>query len=554
MAEAYPATIGGQPVLILKEGTQRTRGKDAQRGNIMAAKVLAETIKTSLGPRGMDKMLVASFGDVTITNDGATILKEMDIQHPAAKMMAEVAKTQDDEVGDGTSSAVILAGELVGKAEELINKDIHPTVIVDGYRRAQEKALQVLTDIAVKVDPKDKETLRKVAAISMATKLVTESRDMLADIAVDAMLQVSQKTTEGFKADVEDVKVEKKPGESLAETKLIQGVVLDKEVVHSGMPKRVEEAKIALVNAALEVEKTEFDAKINIQNPEEMKAFLDEEEKMLRDMADKVAKSGANVLVCQKGIDDLTQHFLAKKNILAIRRASEKDMEKLSRATGAKSVMNLDDLRSEDLGYAKVVEERKIGDDKMTFIEGCKSPHAVAILIRGGTQRYIDEAERSLHDALCVVRDVIRDPRIVAGGGAVEVEIASQVRRWAESLSGKEQLAVLAFADALEGIPLALSENAGLDPLDIIVDLRARHEKGQKWTGVDAVEGKIKDMMKDNVIEPAAVKEQILKSASEAASMLLKIDDIIASGKGQAPPGGPPGGMPPGGEGGSEFD
>ena len=545
MTEAIQASIGGQPVLILREGTQRTRGKEAQRANIMAAKVVAEAVKTSLGPRGMDKMLVASFGDVTITNDGATILKEMEVQHPAAKMMVEVAKTQDDEVGDGTTSAVVLAGELVSKAEDLINKDIHPTVIVDGYRRASEKALQILNEIAVKVDPSDKEMLKKIATISMATKLISENSDAMSDIAVEAMLQVAEKTSEGYKADVEDVKVEKKAGESMTETRLIQGVVLDKEVVHSGMPKRVEDAKIALLNCALEVEKTEFDAKINIQNPEEMKAFLDEEEKMLRDMAEKVGKSGANVLITQKGIDDVVQHFLAKKNIMAVRRASEKDMEKLARASGAKIVTNIDDLRAGDLGYAKLVEERKIADDKMTFIEGCKNAKAVAILIRGGTQRFVDEAERSLHDALCVVRDVIRDPRIVAGGGAVEIEVAGQLKRWAEKLSGKEQLAVLAFADALEAIPLVLAENAGLDPLDILVELRASHEKGQKWVGVDPFEGKTLDMMKANVIEPAAVKEQILKSASEAASMLLKIDDIVASGKSREGAGPP---TPPGGE------
>jgi chaperonin GroEL (HSP60 family) len=402
-----------------------------------------------------------------------------------------------------------------------------------------------LNEIAVKVDPSDKEMLKKIATISMATKLISENSDAMSDIAVEAMLQVAEKTSEGYKADVEDVKVEKKAGESMTETRLIQGVVLDKEVVHSGMPKRVEDAKIALLNCALEVEKTEFDAKINIQNPEEMKAFLDEEEKMLRDMAEKVGKSGANVLITQKGIDDVVQHFLAKKNIMAVRRASEKDMEKLARASGAKTVTNIDDLRAEDLGYAKLVEERKIADDKMTFIEGCKNAKAVAILIRGGTQRFVDEAERSLHDALCVVRDVIRDPRIVAGGGAVEIEVAGQLKRWAEKLSGKEQLAVLAFADALEAIPLVLAENAGLDPLDILVELRASHEKGQKWVGVDPFEGKTLDMMKANVIEPAAVKEQILKSASEAASMLLKIDDIVASGKSREGAGPP---TPPGGE------
>ncbi len=531
MAEAIPATISGQPILILKEGTTRTQGKEAQRANITAAKIVADAVKTSLGPLGMDKMLVTGFGDVTITNDGATVLKEMEIQHPAAKMMVEIAKTQDNEVGDGTTSVVVLAGELVSKAEDLINKDVHPTVIVDGYRHAAEKALQILNDIAVKVNPTDKMTLKKVATMAMATKLVSENKDTMSDIAVDAMLQVAEKTPEGYKASIDDVKVEKKAGESLTETRLIQGVLLDKEVVHPGMPKKIEDAKIALLNCAMEVEKTEFDAKINIQNPEEMKAFLDEEEKMLHEMAEKVYRSGANVLICQKGIDDVAQHFLAKRNIMAVRRASEKDMEKLAKATGAKIITNLDDLTAADLGYAKLVEERKIADDKMTFIEGCKNPKAATILIRGGTQRFVDEAERSLHDALCVVRDVIRDPRIVAGGGAVEIEAASQLKRWAESLSGKEQLAALAFSQALEGIPLTLAENAGLDPLDIVAELRASHEKGQKWAGIDPFEGKTKDMMKADVIEPAAVKDQILKSASEAASMLLKIDDVVAAGK-----------------------
>jgi len=517
--------------LILKEGTSRAKGREAQSANIAAAKVVAETVRSTLGPKGMDKMLVESFGDVTITNDGAVILKEMDVQHPAAKMMVEVSKTQDDEVGDGTTTAVLLAGELLSKAENLLEKDVHPTVIVDGYRRAAEKALDILKGVAIKVDPKDEVMLQKVAAVSQAGKLLRESADFMADIAVKAVLQVTEETPQGFKAEVDDIKVEKKAGESLTDTRLIQGVVLDKEVVHPGMPKRIENAKIALMNAALEVEKTEFDAKINIQKPEQMKAFLDEEESMLRGMVEKVATSGASVLVCQKGIDDVAQHFLAKKGITAVRRASEKDMEKLAKATGAKVVTNVEDLKAGDLGFAKLVEERKIADDKMTFIEGCNDPKAVTILVRGGTERIVNEAERSIHDALCVVRDVVRDPRVVVGGGAVEVELASQMKRWAEKLSGREQLAVLAFAEALEAVPTTLAENAGLDPIDIIVALRARHEKGEKTAGVDVFDGKVKDMAKLDIYEPVAVKEQILKSATEAATMILRIDDVIAAGK-----------------------
>jgi len=550
LAEAIQATVSGQPVLILREGTSRAKGREAQSANIAAAKVVAETVRSSLGPKGMDKMLVTSFGDVTITNDGAVILKEMDIQHPAAKMMVEVSKTTDDEVGDGTTTAVLLAGELLSKAEALLEKDVHATVIVDGYRRAAEKALDLLKDIATKVNPKDEVMLKKVAAVSQAGKLLRESADFMADIAVKAVLQVTEETPQGFKAEVDDIKVEKKAGESLADTRLIQGVVLDKEVVHSGMPKRIDDAKIALLNAALEVEKTEFDAKINIQKPEQMKAFLDEEESMLRGMVEKVAASGANVLICQKGIDDVAQHFLAKKNIMAVRRASEKDMEKLAKSTGAKVVTNVEDLKAGDLGFAKLVEERKIADDKMTFIEGCNDPKAVTILVRGGTERIVDEAERSIHDALCVVRDVVRDPRVVVGGGAVEVELASQMKRWAERLSGREQLAVLAFAEALEAVPTTLAENAGLNVIDIIVALRARHEKGEKTAGVDVMEGKVKDMAKLDIYEPVAVKEQILKSATEAATMLLKIDDVIAAGKtkGEGMPPKPPGGEEPSSE------
>ena len=552
MAEVIPARIGGQSVLILREGTSRSVGREALRSNIQAARVVADCVRSSLGPKGMDKMLVASFGDVTITNDGATILKEMDVQNPAAKMMVEVSKAQDQEVGDGTTTAVVLSSELLTKAEELIDKDVHPIVIVDGYRQATEKTLQILDGMAIKVASNDRKALRDVAITSQASKVLSENAEFVADICVDAILQVAEQTPEGWKADVDDVKVEKKAGGSLTDTTLIKGIVIDKEVVHQGMPKSVKNPKIALLNTAVEVEKTEFDAKINIQRPEQMKAFLDEEEKMLKDMVQKVKSSGANVLLCQKGIDDVAQHFLAKEGIAAVRRVSEKDMEKLAKSTGGKIVTNIEDLKAENLGTADLFEERKIADDKMTFIEGCKNAKAVAILVRGGTERIVNEAERSIHDALCVVRDVVRDPRIVAGGGAPELEAAAQLKRWAEKLTGKEQLAVISYAEALEAIPMALAENSGIDPLDMLVELRSRHEKGEKWAGVDVYEGKANDMSKINVYEPLAVKRQVVMSASEAASMILKIDDVIAASKPKEG-GGPP--RPPGGdEGPSDMD
>ncbi len=549
--EIISANVGGQPVLILKEGTQRSTGKEAQKNNIMAAKIVSESVRSSLGPKGMDKMLVDSFGDVTVTNDGATILKEIDVQHPAAKMMVEVSKAQDDEVGDGTTTAVVLAGELLSKAEDLIDKEIHPTVIVDGYRKASEKTLELLKDISTKVDPDDKNVLKKVAIVSQISKLLADHADFIADLTVGAVLHVAEKTEEGYKVDIEDIKVEKKAGESLTDTRLIKGIVLDKEVVHTGMPKRLDNPKIALLNCPLEVEKTEFDAKINIQNPDQMKAFLDEEENLLKDMVEKLSSSGANLIICQKGIDDMAQHYLAKKGIAAVRRASEKDLEKLARATGARIVTNVDDLSPKDLGTAGLFEERKIGDDKMAFIEECRSPRAVTILIRGATERIINEAERSIHDALCVVRDVVRDPRIVIGGGAIEVELSSSLDEWAEKESGREQLAIKAFAESLEAIPTVLAENAGLDPIDIMVNLRAAHEKGEKWAGIDLFEGKIKDLYKEGVYEPSVVKEQVVKSAGEAANMILKIDDVIASSKTKEGPM-PPGGGPPGGMGGEE--
>jgi thermosome len=542
-------TSGGVPVLILREGSERSRGKDAQRNNIMAAKTIAEAVKSSLGPRGMDKMLVDSSGDVSITSDGRTILDKMDIAHPAAKMMVEVAKTQDAEVGDGTTTSVIVAGELLGKAEDLINKGVHPTVVVEGYTKAADKALETLEKIALPVSPTGKEFLLKVAATSMASKLVAEKKEHLAKIAVEAVLNVAHKIGETYLVDLDDITIEKKPGESLTETRLIKGLVLDKEVVHSDMPKRVENAKIVLLENALEIEKTEFDAKINIERPEQMESFLREEENMLKAMVEKIAVAEANVVMCQKGIDDMAQHFLARKGILAVQRVKESDMKKLSMATSGKPVANLEGLTKSDLGFAELVEERKIGDDKMTFIEGCKNPRSVAILIRGANKRFIDEAERSVHDALCVVRDVVQSPKIVAGGGAPEMEIARVIKAYAQSLPGREQLAVQSFGEAMEIVPLTLGENAGLDPIDMLSELRARHEKGEKWAGVDVLEGKIRDMSELEVYEPLVVKKQTIKSAAEAASMILRVDDVIASGKMKAPPM-PQGGMPSGGYGG----
>jgi len=543
---SLPTSAGGVPVLILKEGSSRSRGKEAQHSNIMAAKVVAETVKSALGPKGMDKMLVDSFGDVTITSDGRTILDEMDIQHPAAKMMVEVAKTQDSEAGDGTTTAVIMSGALLDKAEDLINKSVHPTIIIDGYKKASEKALETLEKIAIAVDLSLQEYLKKTAMTSMASKLVAEHREYLADLAVKAVLQVAEKEPGKSKADIDDIKVEKKTGESVSDTKLINGIVLDKEVTHSGMPKRVENAKIALLDTALEIEKTEFDAKINIESPEQIDAFVKQEESMLREMVDKITATGASVILCQKGLDDMIQHFLSRKGILAVRRIKKSDMEKLSKATGGKIITNLDDMNPADLGYASLVEERKIGDDKMTFVEGCKTPRAVTILIRGGTERIVDEAERSLHDALCVVRDIVEEPKVVAGGGAPELEVSRVLKKYAETLPGREQLAVKCFAEALETVPLTLTENAGLDPIDILSELGARHEKGETWAGIEVRSGKVQDMTEAGVFEPLAVKKQIIKSATEAASMILKIDDVIASGKMKAPPmppGGPPGGM-----------
>jgi len=537
----------GQPMIILKEGTERSRGSDARNANIEAARVVAEAVKSSLGPKGMDKMLVDSFGDVTITNDGATMLKEMDIQHPAAKMMVEVSKTQDDEVGDGTTSVVVLTGELLRKAVELMGKKVHPTVIVDGYRDAQEQALRILEEMSIKVDPTDRDALKKVAVTSMASKLIAGYSGYLADLAIDAILQVADEVDGGYDVDLDMVKMEKKAGGAITDTRVIRGLIINKEVVHSDMPKLVRDARIGLLNAAMEIEKTDFSAKINIENPDEMQAYLDQEEQMLRNMVKKVKEAGVNVLLCQKGIDDMVQHFLAREGVLAATRVKKSDIEALAKATGGKVVSSVDDLRKEDVGYASTVEERKIGDDKMTFVEGCRNPKAVCILIRGGTERIVDEAERSLHDALCVVRDVVREPKILAGGGAPEVEVARRLRRYSEGLSGRERLAVSAFAEALDVIPLTLAENSGMTPIDALSEMQSRHEKSEIWVGVSSLDGKVSDMAELNVYEPLQVKVQAVKSATEASTMLLKIDDVIAASKMKPPAGGPggPGGMPP---------
>jgi len=541
---------GTVPVIVLKEGTGRTTGREAQKNNIMAAKIVAEAVKTSLGPCGMDKMLVTSFGDVTITNDGATIMKELDVQHPAAKMLVEVAKAQDNEVGDGTTTAVILAGELLAKAEELLNKNVHPIVIIDGFKKASEKAQEVLEKIAIPIKIDDEKTLRQVAATSLSSKAVNVAVEHFAKIIVDAVKQVAEEVDGKYKADIDLIKIVKKHGKSLEETELVKGIVIDKEVASSQMPKIVENAKIALLNEKLEIEKTEFDAKINIESPDQMKQFLDEEECMIKEMVTTIAKSGANVVFCEKGIDDLALHFLAKNGILAVKSVSSSDMEKLAKATGGKILSSIKDLTAEALGKAKRVEEAKIGDDKLIYVRECKNPKAVTIVIRGASPHVVDEAERSLHDALCVVRNSIEDGKIVAGGGAPEAEIAKQLRKYAPKVGGREQLAIEAFADAAEAIPLTLAENAGLDPIDTMVALRAEHEKpDNKYLGIEVTTGKIKNMLDLQVLEPLRVKQQVIKSATEAANMILKIDDLI-SVKGEEKGAPAPSGMPPGGMGG----
>ena len=534
--------LANQQILILKEGSSRNRGKDAQRGNISAARIVSEVVKTTLGPRGMDKMMVDSLGDVTITSDGATVLDELDVQHPAAKMLVEVAKTQDDEVGDGTTTSVVLAGELLKRAEFLLDQGLHPTVINAGYKKAGEKTREILNEISKTVDLKDTETLRRVAITAMRGKSLGGATEHFAKIAVQAVNQIIEKRGDSFVADIDNIQLVKKEGKSLMDTELVNGVIIDKEVVHPGMPKRMEKARIALLDTAMEIEKTEFSAEIKISNPQQMQSFLDEETKLMKDMVDKVAESGANVLLCQKGIDEVAQSFMAKRGILAARRIKKSDIEKLSRATGGRIVTNLEDLRAGDLGNAGLVEERKIGDDKMIFIEDAKDPKSVSILIRAGLERMVDEAERSLKDALSVVIDVVKKNKIVAGGGAVETELAKRIRDYATKIGGREQLAVEAFADSMEAIPRTLSENAGLDQVDILVALRAAHETKGLWSGINVSTGEIVDMMKEGVLEPVKVKEHAIGSAVEVASMILRIDDVIAAAKpppmpkGQGPP------------------
>jgi thermosome len=516
----------------------------------MAARAISDAVKSTLGPKGMDKMLVDSMGDVVVTNDGATILKEIDVEHPAAKMIVEVAKSQDEECGDGTTSAVVLTGELLKYAGELLDQNIHPTVICGGYKLASDKAKDVLNKLAIDIKAGDKKTLKNIAMTSMASKGASSEKDVLADVVVDSVTSVAEKISGKTVVDLDNIQIQKKQGGGIANTEIIKGIILDKERVHDGMPKQIKNAKIALINAALEVKKTEVDARIQIQDPTQLQAFLDEEEGMLKKMVDRVKKSGANVLVCQKGVDDIAQHYLAKEGIYAVRRAKKSDMEKLAKATGAKVVANLDGLTTKDLGHAGSVEEIKIGDDKMTFVTDCKNPKAVSILIRGTTEHVVDELERGLHDALSVVKVALEDGKMTAGGGAAATAIAMALRDYAPSIGGREQMAIEAFANAIEVVPKTLSENAGLDPIDMMLEIRSAHKKGQKYSGINVLKGKVDDMLKNNVIEPLRVSMQEIEASSEAATMILRIDDVIASKGGGAPPGMPPGGMggmPPGG-------
>jgi thermosome len=543
--------MGQTPVLILREGTKREKGKGAQMSNIAAAKAIGEAVRSTLGPRGMDKMLVDSMGDVVITNDGVTILKEIDVEHPAAKMIVEVAKTQDEECGDGTTTAVILAGELLKRAEGLIEQNVHPTVIAAGYRLASQKAQEILKTVGIKVAPDDAEMLNDIATTAMISKSVSASREILADIAVKAVLSIAEKKDGKFEVDQDNIQIVKKVGGSMEDSKMISGIIVDKEVVHSGMPKKVENAKIALIDSALEVKKTEIDAKIEITDPSQLQAFLNEEEKMLKKMVDTIKKSGATVAFCQKGIDDLAQHYLAKEGIYAVRRAKKSDMEKLAKATGATIASKLDELKASDLGFAALVEEKKIGGDQMTFVTGCKNPKAVSILIRGGTEHVIDEIERSLDDAISVIGLALEDGILVTGGGSTATEIALKLREYAASVGGREQIAIDQFANAMEIIPTTLAENAGLDPIDVLIEMRKAHKDGKKYAGINVFTGKVVDMKNEKVLEPIRVGKQAINSATEAAVMILRIDDVIASrggGGGKGGPGGPggPGGMPGG--------
>ena len=539
--------LGGQPIIILRQGSTRNRGQEAQNNNFAAARAVAGAVRSTLGPKGMDKMLIDSMGDITITNDGVTILKEMDIEHPAAKMMVEIAKTQDDEVGDGTTTAVVIAGELLKNAEGLLAQSVHPTVIAEGYRMAAAQALVMLDGFAITVKPSDTVMLKKIAETALTGKNAEVSKDRLCDILVKAITFV---TDPDGKVDIGHINVEKKVGGSVDDTNLIEGMVLDKERAHPSMPKSVKNAQILLLNAALEFKKTEVNAKINISTPGQAQAFLDEEEHMVHTMVNKVVKSGATVLFCQKGIDDVAQHYLAKAGILAARRLKKSDIENLARATGANIVNSIDAISPKDLGTAGLVEERKVSGDEMIYVSKCKDPKAVSIIVRGGTEHVVDELERAIHDALMVVSVVVEGKKIVAGGGAPETELSLQLRKYASQEGGRVQLAIEAFAAALEVIPRSLAENAGLDAIDMLVAIRAAHEAGKKNFGLDVYAGKPVDMLKAGVVEPLRVKTQAISSAAEAAVMILRIDDVIASSKSGAPGGGMPpggmGGMPPG--------
>ncbi len=543
---SYYTTASGQQVIVLKEDTDRQRGRDARRSNMMAAQIIAEVLKTTLGPKGMDKMLIDSLGDITITSDGATVLDEIDVQHPAAKMMIEVAKTQDKEVGDGTTTSVLLAGALLGKASELIDDNIHPSIIITGYQAAAEKALEALEAAAIDVDLEDHETLMKLSNTSIRGKAVSNARNHLSEVVIASINQIIEHRNGDIIADVDNVQIVKKEGASLRETALVKGIIVDKEVVHAGMPKKIKGAKIALIDTPLEVKKTEFDAEIRITSPDSIKAFLDQESEMLKKKVDQVVATGANVVFCQKGIDDMAQHYLAKAGVLCSRRVKKSDMEKLAKATGGKVVNNLADLKTDDLGLCGTVEEKKVGNDKMIFVEECKDPQAVAIFIRAGLERMLDEAERALNDALYVIADVAEVPQIVSGGGSIEMEMAKAVREHAATVGGREQLAIEAFAEALEIIPRTLSENAGLDILDTMVAMKAAHsKKGGASMGVNVFGEGVIDMLKEGVVEPKVVKEQAIKSSIEVASMILRIDDVVAARSGgMGGPGGPPGGMP----------
>jgi thermosome len=533
---------GKTPIFILKEGTEQEKGRDAQNNNIRAAMAIADAVRSTLGPKGMDKMLVDSMGDVIITNDGVTILKEIDVEHPAAKMIVEVAKTQDAETGDGTTTAVVLAGELLKQAQSLLEQDIHPTTIAEGYRLASTKAIKVLDKIAISVKPSDAATLKRIAETSLTGKVAGADKRLLADISYRAVTTIMERTEDGITVEIDNIKIEKKQGGSAADTELIEGVILNKERVHTGMPQCIKNAKILLLNSALEVGKTEIDAKIEITDPSQLQKFLDQEEQMIKDMVTKVKKSGANVLICQKGIDDLAQHYLAKTGIIALRRVSEKDMKKLAMATGASILSDLDEITTSDLGKAGMVEERKIGDDKMTFVTDCKKAKAVSILVRGGTEHVVDEIERGLHDALGVIAVAIEDGKMVIGGGSAAMEVAMATRKYAATVGGREQLAIEKFANAIETIPRALATSAGMDPIDMIIALHKEHADGNIHYGVNVYTGKIEDMKKLHVLEPLRVGRHAVRSATEVAIMVLRIDDVIAA-KGGSGTGGAGGGM-----------